>query len=527
MSAPFGKPISAVDIRISKPKLVAAIESSTEGNAAIAVEGLDQKAQLSKGLVSVCHELNLKEEVHGFYAFMSRQGKAHVLMTELGNIYAIEVKSKAFKSIVRKAIKRKGGRLNRNQVTEIIEEIEADAFDNGVMLDVYYRVGPTDGGFEYDLGDAEHTRYRVTGGVVDKVSSGSKVIFVRNNVMLEMPVSDAGDLSALRTFVNLDHFEWVLFLAAVSYYISHPKVPGAEYPILAFISGQGTGKSFLSNMAQCLVDKNTVGLQTLPRRIKDIIIAMNHTHLLCLDNLRYLRTQHSDLLCVSATSGSFIDRALYTDGDMHVSSVQCPVILNGIHDFYDQSDLAERMLVLHPKVIDPATRKSKIDLLKTFEQELPSIFKGLMDYAAKILKHLPTTTPTAPARLYDFSHWLAAMEKVDDAPEGAFQDLYRDNLKQTQLDSLLENPLAAAMVQFFELQGDKWKNEPMFLLAELSELVPISVRRSQDWPSNSIALTKRLKALQAGLHSQGIYIDFGRDKKRWITVTTSYIEDQY
>jgi hypothetical protein len=67
----------------------------------------------------------------------------------------------------------------------------------------------------------------------------------------------------------------------------------------------------------------------------------------------------------------------------------------------------------------------------------------------------------------------------------------------------------------------------MHLLIELNELVPISVKRSQDWPSNSIALTKRLKALQAGLGSQGIYVEFGRGKKRWTSVITKMINDQY
>ena len=327
--------------------------------------------------------------------------------------------------------------------------------------------------------------------------------------------------------MNLSDDEWALYLGAISYYVAHPKVPGVEYPILAFISGQGTGKSFLSFITQCLVDHNTIGLQTLPRRIKDIIIAMNNTHLLSLDNLRYLSTQHADLFCVSATSGAFIDRALYTDGDMHVSFVQCPVLFNGIHDFNDQPDLAERMLVLHPQVINSGQRQSKAQLLAEFENALPTIFRGLLEYTSKTIKFLPKVTPTNPARMYEFSHWFAAMEQVDGVPESTYQDLYKDNQKQAQLDSLLEHPLAAAMVEFSETLLDEWRKEPLQLLEELNELVPMSVRKSQDWPSNSIALTKRLKALQAGLRSQGIYVEFGRGKKRWISVTTTSIQEQY
>jgi hypothetical protein len=493
-----------------------------------ALEGTASKSKPSLDLESICRDLDIKEDVHGFFPFMSRSNKAYALMTNGRNLYALEVKSKAFRSVVRKSFKKKGDHLNRSRLTEIIEDIEAEAFDNGIMLPVYHRVGSTDGGFEYDLGDAGHTRIRVKNGVIEKITAGSQVIFVRNNVMLETPWSDdAGDRSLLRRFVNLNDEEWILYLGAIGYYIAHPKLPGAEYPILAFISGQGTGKSFLSYMTQCLVDNNTVGLQTLPRRIKDIVIAMNNTHLLCLDNLRYLSTQHTDLFCVSATSGTFIDRALYTDSDMHVSFVQCPVLFNGIHDFNDQPDLAERMLVLHPQMIEAKNRQSKARLQAEFEKVLPVIFKGLLEYIAKILKVLPDVTPTNPARMYDVSHWYAAMEQVDGVEEGSYQSLYKENQQQAQLDSLLESPLAAAVVEFSESLQEQWRDEPVQLLQELCELVPMAVRRTQDWPSNSIALTKRSKSLQAGLRSQGIYVEFGRGKKRWISITTAAIEARY
>ena len=212
---------------------------------------------------------------------------------------------------------------------------------------------------------------------------------------------------------------------------------------------------------------------------------------------------------------------------MNVSFVQCPVLLNGIHNFYDQPDLAERMLVLHPEVITSENRQSKARLQADFEAALPVIFRGLLEYCAKVLKHLPAVEPNQPARTYDFSHWFAAMERADDVPEGVYQESYKENLREAQLDSLLENPLAAALVQFSESLKNEWKNEPLRLLEELNELTPMSVRRTQDWPPNSIALTKRLKALQAGLRSQGIYVESGRGKKRWISVTTNMIEEQY
>jgi hypothetical protein len=95
-------------------------------------------------------------------------------------------------------------------------------------------------------------------------------------------------------------------------------------------------------------------------------------------------------------------------------------------------------------------------------------------------------------------------------------------LSQGQLDSLLENLLAAAVVEFAEDEvTDTWSGTPSELLAKLNSRAARGTQRSRDWPQNAIALSKRLVPLQASLLTQGIQVDLSRGKERNITIRKS------
>lgn len=62
------------------------------------------------------------------------------------------------------------------------------------------------------------------------------------------------------------------------------------------------------------------------------------------DNLRTLKKSQSDLLCTTATKGITAKRTLHTTSDITVMELHNPLVLNGIHDFLQESDLAYRCL---------------------------------------------------------------------------------------------------------------------------------------------------------------------------------------
>jgi hypothetical protein len=331
--------------------------------------------------------------------------------------------------------------------------------------------------------------------------------------------ADVGNLKLLNKYINLHPASVVLLVAWLSFTLANPKVSTANFVILILHGDQGNGKTFLCKIIKDLVDPSVVGVQTFPRNQKDLTIAAQNAHALFYDNMRNIKPMMADTLCTAATGGTLTGRQLYTNDDQQINWLHVALVLNGIHPFIEQPDLAQRCLSLHLLSIDEKERRSESVIIKEFQADLPRIFRGLLDLIADVMTHLPSVEVTNPERMIDFVHWLAAMEKVDGVPTGVYQAQYSNALNQTMLDSLMENPLAAAMMSFVDDNvDDYWTGTPTDLLQELNFVTGRKSRYSQDWPQNPIALSKRLRSLQAGLRRQGIDVELSRDKKRKITV---------
>ena len=447
-------------------------------------------------------------------------GKAVAVIRNNGNPYVLAVGSSTLNNIIRTAAVEADTKLSRSALKEINDGLQASAELSGVTANVWRRVAPVDDGIEIDLGDSEHTRVRIVADSVDIVRSGSKALFFRPQHARPMAsLAEKGDLRLLEKYVNLDPASFLLFTAWLTYTLALPKVPSSKYVILALQGGQGTGKSLLSRIVKDLVDPSVVGVQVLPSKIQDLSIAAQQAHVLCYDNLRQLSHTISDALCIAATGGSMSSRQLYSDAEQSTQQLHVALVLNGIHAFIDQPDLAQRCLPLYLKPLDANGRKSEAEMLNELAVDLPAIQRGLFDLIAKTFSHLPDANVTHPERMLDFCKWLAAMEMAEGIRGAVYQIQYSDALKQGQLDALLDNPLAATVLDFAEaLDEDGWSGTPAKLLSELSDGLPRSTQRSRDWPDNPIALSKRLQSLQAGLLTQGVQVDFARGKERKITI---------
>ena len=134
------------------------------------------------------------------------------------------------------------------------------------------------------------------------------------------------------------------------------------------------------------------------------------------------------------------------------------------------------------------------------------------------LEVLPTVTPKYKERMIDFSYWLAAIEKVKDFDDGLLQQAYHDLLVESQLDSVMGDPLAAAVYQLVTTDIGSWKGTAKELLNELESNCHRyeANTRSRNWPQNAISLSKRLRIAKAGLLVQGIEVTFRRGKERMV-----------
>jgi len=457
---------------------------------------------------------------------LGQNGTAYAVMKDAGNHYALAVGSRKLDAIIVEAGRSEGRKLRKAELGEINHFLLSQAELAGKSGDVWYRVAPIEGGVEIDLGDEDHVRVRVTAGRVDIVRSGSTTLFYRTRTSKQMALpADTGDLGLLNKYLNLHPADALLFTAWLSYTLAHPKAPATKYPILVLQGSEGTGKTSLcQNIIQRLIDPSEIGVQVMPNTARDLAIAGQNAHVLCFDNLRDFRQGMADMLCIAATGGAFSSRQLYTDADQQVTRLHVAMVLNGIHSFIDQPDLAQRCLVLPMRPLAAENRKPEAVMIREFEADLPNILRGLFDLIAAVLKHLPTVQVTNPERMIDFVYWLAGMERAHGLPTPFYQREFSSVLRQGQLDTLMDNPLAAAILEFTEdLDNESWSGTPTELLAKLNSLVTTGTQRSREWPQNSIALSRRIAPLQAGLLSQGIKVELTRGKHR--TVNLSKIGD--
>lgn len=448
-------------------------------------------------------------------------GNVYVARREHGNPIAYRLGSKKANALITACARESGVTLRPKEIAESNEALEAHAEQHAQMTDVWHRIAKIEGGIEVDLGDEASTRVRITAGKVEILKSGSEVIFTRSPNMKPMTMpADLGGLDLLKKYLNVSAPDQFLLIAWITYLLAHPKGSGSKYVFLVLNGNEGSGKSRLSKLLLKLIDPSTIGVQTFPANPKDLAIAGQYAHVLAFDNLRSFKDYMADMLCIASAGGAITSRKLYSDADQQAIPLHVALILNGIHSFIDQPDLAQRCLPIHLLPMDPSKRKPDDVLDAELEADLPQIMRGLFERIAKVFEHLPDAVITDPERMIEFSRWLAAMERVDDLPAGIYQGLYSHVLRQGQLDTLMDNPLAAAIIEFMDEEGgDVWSGTPSQLLSALARRADRGTQFSREWPQNPIALSKRIGALQAGLLSQNIRIELSRGKQRTITLT--------
>lgn len=457
--------------------------------------------------------------------FVACEGRIFAIIDKHGQPVARPIEDKRVKKQINEIAMQSSGDYKRSDLKGLIEDIKGIAEDHAEQLPVYHRYAPLSSG---RVG-VEIALHNPTGDRIEVSCTGRRVVEIPSKTaftdsMITQPLpnpAEQGDIAALNEIVNLDDQQFKLFIGWLMYTMSLPKVEGSKYVFLVINAGQGSGKSFLAKIISKLIDPNTLGIKALPRSERELGLIMAVTHVACFDNARTLSNKQSDRLCQISSGATDITRQLYTDGDLFVTRLHGAIVLNGIHDLITQSDLAQRCMTFHLKKISNSQIRSEGELLKAFDDAHPEIFAYLLDLMVDVFKALPDVKVLRRERQIDFCKWLAACEVAMKLEPGELQNAYANNLKESQLDTLLGNSLAVALIDYVESLSPKaeWQGTPHELLTELVQSSEFSSRNAYDFPANAIALSKRLRGLKASLLTQGFEVEFSRGKERRISIT--------
>ena len=198
------------------------------------------------------------------------------------------------------------------------------------------------------------------------------------------------------------------------------------------------------------------------------------------------------------------------------------MILNGIDDFVQRDDLADRCVFLQLPPIEDGSRRAEGEFWRAFAADRPAILGGLLKALVGGLRELPSIRLTELPRMADFACLGEAVGRALGWPEGTFLATYSRQPAGDDRDKRLKNrswprsysTCTAALGGLGELTLSATE-----MLDELAQDVPAKVRASSRWPKSPRAFTNELRRITPQLRTRGISVKFTKTRDtRLITI---------
>jgi hypothetical protein len=285
--------------------------------------------------------------------------------------------------------------------------------------------------------------------------------------------------------------------------------PVGPYPILVINGEQGSAKSTMTKILRSLVDPSTAPLRHASASDRDLFITAMHSWVLAFDNCSRMPGWLSDALCRLATGGGFCTRALYTDTDEVVFNSKRPIILNGITEFVERGDLADRSVFVHLSPIAKTERKTEREVMGEFEMVRPIILGALLDAMSTGLRELPNVKLPSKPRMAEFAEWATACEGDFTVNEGDFLEAYERNQAVAVAHVVESDPVAAAIQTLsYELgaKDETFEGSATQLLTRINAITDEETRKDRSWPKSAKALGRAVARVAPALRQSGIPI---------------------
>lgn len=282
--------------------------------------------------------------------------------------------------------------------------------------------------------------------------------------------------------------------------------PAGPYPILFVHGEQGSAKSTTCRICRQLVDPNQADLRTSPRDDRDLAVVALNNHVFALENLSNIPNWLSDSLCRISTGGAIGLRGLYTNSDEEIIEFQRPILVNGIENLANRSDLLDRSILVNLPTISQKNRKTEKDLWKRFNDRKGVLFGILLNAVSSAIKNLGQTVLESPPRLADFAEWILAAEVSVPFPT-SFIETYKANTSTSNEDAIEANPIGKDLVAFVKDVG-RWQGIASDLLKELNDRADDGAKLHRDknssWPKSGRKLSGLVRRLAPNLRATGI-----------------------
>jgi hypothetical protein len=464
----------------------------------------------------------------GAELFHNPDGDAFVDIEVRGHRETYPVRSKAFKQWLSLEFYRANGKPPAaDAVKQALSLTEGRARYEAPERDVHLRVARVGERIYLDLADDGWRAVEVDANgwrVVDR----PPVRFRRTAGTLPLPEPRrGGDVKELKPFVNVDDDG---FVVAVAWQLAALGGVG-PYPVLDINGEHGSAKTSAGKFCRRVIDPNTVLSRGPPRSDRDLYVAAHNSACVHFENISKLPDWLSDALCRIATGGGFATRQLYENTDEVLFRGMRPLILDGIENFVERADLADRAIKLSLDKVPEEKRRGEKQLDQEFAEKHPAILGALLDAVSHGLAELPNIRLEALPRMADFAIWATACEGAL-WEKGTFKRVYDKNRETMMIDTIEGDLVADAVRRFMREKPwnhvfdakvqptpvDHWIGSAGDLLTHIESGIDLKTILRTEWPKNARALSARLRRIREGLQKVGIDVRLGNDNDRRIQV---------
>lgn len=464
--------------------------------------------------------VRLVESEPGLELFHSPDGDAYAWVTVNGHRETRKVTTKDFREWLSHRFYKDTGKSPSSQALQTaIGTVCGKAKFASPQQPIFLRIAPHGHDIWLDLCDADWSAVQITRhGWKIVPSEQVPVRFIRRQGMQALPqpvpVGSVEELRALLNFEDEEH--WSLTCG----WLVGAFNPHGPYGVLNINGEKGSGKSTACRLCRRMIDPNKADLRRPPKDERDVFIAAGNGWVCCYNNLSGLRRDISDALCALSTDGGFATRALYENDDETIFDQRRPVILNGIEELAERSDLVDRMVSFTLPPIPPHKRREEREVLADYERARPRVLGAILTAVSAALRNLSATTLSEKPRMADLAMWVTAAEEGLGWVPGRFARAMLKNQRDSVVASVEASAIGPYVLRLIERGALVGTATDLLerLNAERGDLAP-----PPDWPRQGKGLGAALRRIAPDLRSMGITVlipkqGTGRDKQRVIRI---------
>lgn len=237
---------------------------------------------------------------------------------------------------------------------------------------------------------------------------------------------------------------------------------------LSITGGQGTGKTFLTEMLQTLTDPGELTSKP-PEREADVAAVCADRRVFVADNLSSVKSELSDTFCRIATGATVSMRKLYTNAGTVSIRLHSSLIFNGIALQLRRSDLAERVIQIELSPFESGQRRTRSEMQAAFDTLAPALMRVICDALSAVLRHRDEISDI-DHRMGDAVKAVTAAERAGVFPwkESTFQRLLIASQKETRLDVTTDDPVMKAILAVARFDGEGTAEDIFKKMLELS-----------------------------------------------------------